>query len=186
MVFRFLIVSDEVANFKREIQISSEATFLDLHHAILDATQYKRGEMSSFFICDDDWRKKKEITLVDMGASSEADIFLMDETKLEELLTDEQQRLLYVFDYMTERMFFMELSEIITGKTLDEPVCSLSIGEPPVQFISFEDMEKSITSHVLDEDFYGDSDFNDDELDSLDLGDYDRESIDNIFEDDRF
>jgi len=185
MVFRFLILSDEVANFKREIQISSEATFLDLHHAILDATQYSRDEMSSFFICDDDWRKKEEITLVDMGASAETDIFLMSETTLEELLTDEQQRLLYVFDYMTERAFFIELSEIITGKTLDEPVCSLSIGQPPAQLISFEDMEKSI-AHDLGEDFYGDSDFNDDELDSLDLGDYDRESIDNIFEDDRF
>jgi len=29
MVFRFLILSDEVDDFKREIKIDSEATFLD-------------------------------------------------------------------------------------------------------------------------------------------------------------
>ena len=186
MVFRFLILSDEIVNFKREIQISSEATFLDLHQAILDATQYKSDEISSFFICNDDWSKKAEITLVDMGAASDADIYLMEDTPLEDLLTDEQQRLLYVFDYMTERAFFIELYEIITGKTLDQPVCSLSIGEPPAQTLSFDDIEKNFTNLDLGEDFYGDSDYNDDELDSLDSGDYDQESIDNIFDDERF
>ena len=186
MVYRFLILSDEVANFKREIQISSEATFHDLHLAILDATQYTPGEMTSFFICDDDWSKRTEITLVDMGAASDADIYLMETTMLEELLTDEQQRLLYVFDYMTDRMFFMELSEIITGKTLDKPQCSLSIGHPPVQTMSIEEMDKKVDHYALGDDFYGDSDFNDDELDSLDGGDYDRESIDNIFDDERY
>ena len=184
MVYRFLILSDEVANFKREIQISSEATFLDLHHALLDAVGYTKNEMSSFFICDDDWRKKTEITLVEMGAASDADIYLMEVTLLEELLTDEQQRLLYIFDYMTERAFFMELSEIITGKTLDKPLCSLSIGQPPVQTLSFDEIEKGVVEHLeLGEDFYGDSDYNDDELDSFDD---DRESIDNIFDDERF
>ena len=184
MIYRFLILSDEVANFKREIQISSEATFLDLHHAILDATQYARNEICSFFICDDDWGKRTEITLVDMGASPDADIYLMETTALEELLTDEQQRLLYVFDYMTERTFFMELSEVITGKTLDKPLCSLSIGQPPVQTLSFDELEKGVVEHLeLGEDFYGDSDYNDDELDSFDD---DRESIDNIFDDERY
>jgi hypothetical protein len=184
MVYRFLILSDEVANFKREIQISSEATFLDLHHAILDATQYARNEICSFFICDDDWGKRTEITLVDMGASPDADIYLMETTALEELLTDEQQRLLYVFDYMTERTFFMELSEVITGKTLDKPLCSLSIGQPPVQTLSFDELEKGVVEYLeLGEDFYGDSDYNDDELDSFDD---DRESIDNIFDDERY
>ena len=37
MVFRFLILSDEVDDFKREIKIDSEATFLDLYNAIMDS-----------------------------------------------------------------------------------------------------------------------------------------------------
>jgi len=184
MVYRFLILSDEAANFKREIQISSEATFLDLHHAILDATQYERNEICSFFLCDDDWSKKVEITLIEMGAPSEVDIYLMENTPLEELLEEEQQKLLYIFDYMYERAFFMELREIITGKHLEKPVCSLSIGQPPVQTLTIDEVEKRVEHFDLGEDFYGDSDFNDDELDHLD--DYDQESIDSIFDDERF
>ena len=186
MVYRFLILSDETANFKREIQISSEATFLDLHRAMLDAVKFTPNEITSFFICDDDWSKRTEITLIDMGASSDADIYLMEAIALEDLLTDEQQRLLYVFDYMTERALFMELSEIITGKTLEKPLCTLSVGQPPVQKMSFEEMDKKIEQFDLGDDFYGDSGFNDDELDSFDAGDYDRESIDSIFDDERF
>ncbi len=184
MVYRFLILSDEAANFKREIQISSEATFLDLHHAILDAVQFTRDEMCSFFICDDDWRKKVEITLVDMGASADEDIYLMEETALEELLEDEQQKLLYVFDYMYERAFFMELSEIIPGKNLEKPLCSLSIGQPPAQTLTVDEVEKRAEQYDLGEDFYGDSDYNEDELDRFD--DFGQEPIDNIFDDDRF
>ena len=37
MLFRFLILSDEADDFKREIKIDSESTFLDLQNAILDS-----------------------------------------------------------------------------------------------------------------------------------------------------
>jgi hypothetical protein len=140
--------------------------------------------MCSFFICDDDWSKKVEITLVDMGAPSEVDIYLMEDTALEDLLEDEQQKLLYIFDYMYERAFFMELSEIITGVNLEKPVCSLSIGQPPTQTLTIDEVEKRAEAFDLGEDFYGDSDYNDDELDHLD--DYNQESIDTIFDDERF
>ena len=103
MIFRFLLLSDEVDNFKREIQIDSEATFLDLHNAILKSVGFTDDQMCSFFICDDDWSKKTEITLVDMGTSSDEDNYIMEDTRLEELLEDEHQKLLFVFDYMTER-----------------------------------------------------------------------------------
>lgn len=48
MVFNFLIVSDEVEDFRREIAIDSEATFLDLQNAILDSVGYSHSELTSF------------------------------------------------------------------------------------------------------------------------------------------
>lgn len=36
MIYRFTIISDEVDNFIREIQIDPEATFYDFHEAILN------------------------------------------------------------------------------------------------------------------------------------------------------
>ena len=36
MIFKFSLVSDEVANFRREIQIDGDDTFFDLHKAIME------------------------------------------------------------------------------------------------------------------------------------------------------
>lgn len=186
MVFRFLILSDEVDDFKREIKIDSEATFLDLYNAIMDSVGYEKDQMCSFFICDDDWSKNTEITLVEMDTTSEVDSYIMEDTRLEELLEDEHQKLLFVFDYMTERAFFMELREIIPGKDLDKPVCSKSAGLPPAQTVSFEEMESKAGSTEIGEDFYGDSEYDIDELDKEGFDGLTEGPMDNPYDDERF
>ena len=52
MIYRFTIISDEVDDFVREIQIDPEATFYDFHEAILKSVGYANDQMTSFFICD--------------------------------------------------------------------------------------------------------------------------------------
>jgi len=166
MVYRFLLLSDEVDNFKREIIIDSESTFLDLNNVILDSVGYTKDQMTSFFLCEDDWSKTTEITLVEMDTSSEVDSYIMEETVLSDLLEDEKQKLLFIFDYFTERGFFMELAEIITGKEQAKPICSQSIGEAPEQMIAFDDLDGlNATASSLDENFFGDEAFDMDELD---------------------
>lgn len=166
MIFRFLLLSDEVEDFKREIQIDADATFFDLHKAILKSVDYKDGEMTSFFICGDDWEKQQEITLVEMDTSSEEDSYTMESSVLNDFLEDERQKLMYVFDYMTERAFFMELREIIPGKDLDEPVCTKSIGTAPPQTVDFESIETPTGTIDTGENFYGDEGYDMDELDA--------------------
>ncbi|MBP1612667.1 MAG: hypothetical protein H6Q13_115 [Bacteroidetes bacterium] len=165
MIYRFTIISDEVDDFIREIQIDPEATFFDLHEAILKSAGYKADQMTSFFICDDDWEKEKEITLEEMDDNPEIDSWVMKETLLNELIEDEKQKLLYVFDYITERCFFIELSEIITGKEIKAPKCTKKEGEAPKQTIDIEEMTTSTGSLDLDENFYGDQDFDIEEFD---------------------
>ena len=170
MIYRFTIISDEVDDFVREIQIDPEATFFDLHEAILKAANYTNDQMTSFFICDDDWEKEKEITLEEMDNNPEMDSWIMKETRLNELIEDEKQKLLYVFDYMTERCFFIELSEIITGKEIKGAKCTKKSGEDPKQTVDFEEMAAGGGSLDLDENFYGDQDF--------DMEDFDAEGFD--------
>jgi hypothetical protein len=170
MIYRFTIISDEVDDFVREIQIDPEATFFDLHEAILKAANYTNDQMTSFFICDDDWEKEKEITLEEMDNNPEMDSWIMKETRLNELIEDEKQKLLYVFDYMTERCFFIELSEIITGKEIKGAKCTKKSGEAPKQTVDFEEMVAGGGSLDLDENFYGDQDF--------DMEDFDAEGFD--------
>ncbi len=170
MIYRFTIISDEVDDFVREIQIDPEATFFDLHEAILKAANYTNDQMTSFFSCDDDWEKEKEITLEEMDNNPEMDSWIMKETRLNELIEDEKQKLLYVFDYMTERCFFIELSEIITGKEIKGAKCTKKSGEAPKQTVDFEEMAAGGGSLDLDENFYGDQDF--------DMEDFDAEGFD--------
>ncbi len=171
MVYKFCIVSDEVDNFKREIAIDSDDTFLRLRNAILDSVGYTRDQMDSFFICDDDWSKEKEITFEDMDSDSSEDVWLMEDTPLSELIEDEGQKIIFTFDYMTERSFYMEMKEMIPGKSLKDPYCQRKEGNPPQQFIDIDDIAektpKIITPSVddLGEEFYGQDEFNDDELD---------------------
>ena len=169
MIFKFKILSDEVDNFQRVINIDSEATFLELHDAILDSVEYEKNQITSFFTCSDDWEKQQEVTLIEMESSSEYDNLVMEETKLDELLTNEKQKLLYIFDMILERAFFIELSEIITGKTLKKAECTLTTGEPPVQMLD-DDAFIIPTKITVEENFYGDEEFDIDEMDDEGFG----------------
>lgn len=183
MIYRFTIISDEVDDFVREIQIDPEATFLDFHKAILESVDYADNQMTSFFICDDDWEKEKEITLEEMDDNPETDAWVMKDTVISELVEEEKQKLLYVFDYMTERCFFIELSEIITGKSMHGAKCTKKAGEAPQQVVDLEKAEESNASSIyLDENFYGDQGF--------DMEDFDQDGFDigsgNPYEDERY
>ncbi len=144
MIYRFKLVNDEVSNFSREIEIDPDATFMNLRDAVLDSVDFTHDEMDSFFICDEDWTRREEITHVDMGASSDKDTWLMGDTRISEFCEDEGQRLIFVFDYITERCFFMELKEIITGRSLDNAVCTSKKGNPPAQVVNLADFEKEV------------------------------------------
>ncbi len=173
MIFNFRLVSDEIDNFKREIKIDADATFLDLKNAICDSVKYDKNEMCSFFLCDDGWEKEKEITLEDMGTDSDVDSYIMDECVLSDYIDDEGQKLLFVFDYMTDRAFFIEMKEMITGKDLHEPLCTLALGKAPAQHVDLDRFEKELDakaaqkSSSLDDfdDDFDENSYNPDEFD---------------------
>ncbi|MCE1154907.1 MAG: hypothetical protein LWW91_02085 [Bacteroidales bacterium] len=184
MVFKFTLLSDEVDQFVRVISIDSEATFLDLHNAILDSVSFQKNLMTTFFLCDDNWEKGQEVTLMEMESSSEYDNLVMEDTKLEELLSDEKQKLLYIFDMMAERAFFMELTEIVPGISMSKAECVSSKGQAPQQTTDEEDF-MAASKLTIDENFYGDEDFDLDELDEEGFGDLNFDDG-SLFNDDRF
>ncbi len=179
MVFKFILLSDEVDDFVREIHIDSEATFLELNDAVLDSVGYSKDQMTSFFICNEYWEKEQEITLIEMDTSSEVDSLVMSETKLEEFISEEEQKVMFVFDYLNERAFFMKLEEVIPGENLEKAVCKVSKGEAPAQmqddlFTENLSGEKKGMDIFIDDyqlDMMGDEDFDSEELDDLNIDD---------------
>ena len=66
-IYKFRITSDDVEDFLRDIEILSNQTFEQFHYFIVETLEFKQSELASFFICDQKWRRKHEITLMDMG-----------------------------------------------------------------------------------------------------------------------
>lgn len=189
MVYKFRLLSDEVDDFRRDIEIDSDSTFIELHKAILESVNYPDDQMTSFFICNDRWIKEVEITREDMGSMSEEDNYVMNETVIGDLVEEEKQKLMYVFDPLGDRVFYMELSKIEFGKDIDAPVCTKSIGEAPAQVLNFDELMSktpaaAAISDDMNEDFYGSDSYNDDDLDpeGYDMGSIsDMSSIDDIY-----
>ena len=189
MVYKFRLLSDEVEDFRRDIEIDSDATFFDLHKAILESVNYPDDQMTSFFICNDNWVKLVEITREDMGGMSEEENNVMEETVIGDVIEDEKQRLVYVFDPLGDRVFYMELSKIEFGKDIDKAVCVKSTGNAPEQTLNFDELMKKSPiatgdSDDFNEDFYGSDSYDEDDLDpdGYGIGDIaDISSIDDIY-----
>lgn len=171
MLFKIAIICDEAPGFLREITIDSDQTFLDLNKAILDACHYDDSQITNFCTCSDDWEVEKQIVREDMGTTSEdEDLYIMADTKLSDLLEEEEQKLTFTFDPANDRIFYLELTDIVTGKTLPHAQCTQSRGEAPKQLggfdLDFSNLHKN-GNDDLDIDFeaYGTEGYNEDEYD---------------------
>ena len=188
MVYKFRLLSDEVDDFRRDIEIDSDATFFELHKAILESVNYPDDQMTSFFICNDQWIKEVEITREDMGSMSEDENYIMAETVIGDLVEDEKQKLMYVFDPLADRVFYMELSKIEFGKDVDQATCTKSAGDAPAQLLNFDELMNKApiveASDEFSEDFYGSDSYDEDDLDpeGYGIGDIaDMSSIDDLY-----
>ncbi|PWD98032.1 IS1096 element passenger TnpR family protein [Marinilabilia rubra] len=171
MIYKFRIISSEHDDFIREVAIDSKAEFLSLHNFIVEELGYEKGQMTSFFLTDQNWHKEIEVTLLDMEEGQNPDRKVMDKVKLGELLTEKKQRLLYVFDQFAERSLFLELFSIMDGET-EHPLCIRRNGEPPKQFdhsaMASGDLEDIDLNELLGDDDPDSSDINADEIDLTD------------------
>jgi hypothetical protein len=136
MVYRLRLVGSGDAPFYRIFELREDQTFFDFHDVIQDELGYDKHQLASFFLADNKWEKGLEINLFDMTEDSFTPVIIMDRTQLCELLSEEKQRLLYVFDFFSHRSFFIELIAIIPPEiNRIYPVCISGKGDPPGQII---------------------------------------------------
>ena len=178
MVYRIKFICEEVDGFVREVKIDSEASFLDLNKIILESCGYPDDQMTSFYLCNDEWERGEQVTREDMGlGDSDEDIYVMDSTRLSELIEDEEQRLEFVFDPFNNRSFYLDVKELIPGEHLDKAEIVRSKGNAPQQIEGMDDdpvtaitAKKNKEASAADDDYaddaiFGGASFNDDEID---------------------
>jgi len=158
--YRFRLLCEEQDDFLRDIEIKPGQTFKDFHDIILRSADIEGNELASFFICDPKWIKQKEITLIDMGVKiPETDfnddedgkpvsiplpVQIMEDVKIREVIDDPHQRILFEYNFLNPRTFFIELLKIVDADPKKEyPVCVKKEGtlSPTIvpNFLSFLD-----------------------------------------------
>ena len=136
MVYSLRILGTGKGMFYRDFEIKATQTFYDFHIAIQDELGYDKKQMASFFLANNKWEKGLEINIFDMTEDTHTPVIIMDRTQLCELLSEEKQRLLYVFDFFSDRAFYIELVNIFSpGKNREYPCCTGGTGDPPPQII---------------------------------------------------
>lgn len=165
--FKALFAGDET--FERDYEIPYDATLLDFHNLIGDDLGFDTTEMASFFMSDKCWVKHQEFTSIDMGMEEDNQEFeglvpmLMEDVVLGQIIKEKHQRLIYVFDLLSNRGLYLELINTFKEKEDEEyPKVAYSVGEAPLQFDEdnvgdevssmFDDM-----SDEFDEEMYGEN-----------------------------
>ena len=98
MIFKFQIVSQESQNFLLEVALDEKHSFFDFHSIIQKSVGFESHQLASFFVSDKRWRKLVEISMLDLSINGAA-FFIMQKTKLNDLLGEEGQKLIYTFDF---------------------------------------------------------------------------------------
>lgn len=136
-VVRLRVLLDYETDVFRDIELTTEDTFQDLHNLIQEAFGFDNAQMASFYVSNEDWEKGQEITLMDMGEKSESGepILMMSDTIIKDIVFERGQKLLYVFDFFLMWCFYIDVIDL---KELDDtiilPRITQNFGEAPDQY----------------------------------------------------
>lgn len=143
--YRFRLLAEDQDDFLRDIDVLAGQTFEDFHKSLISMFDLKNDELASFYICDHKWRRLKELTLLDMQQDTDFEdedddekkekknklpVFVMNQSKVKDVIDDPHQRLIYEYDFLNPVVFYIELIKILAAdKAQSYPVCVRSNGE---------------------------------------------------------
>ncbi|WP_088341803.1 IS1096 element passenger TnpR family protein [Robiginitalea sediminis] len=131
MIYKIRVILDAQEDIFRDLEIEATSSLEDLHMAITQSFGFLGEEMASFFTCDENWQQEEEIPLFDMR-ESEDEGMRMGNTTISQVLSEENPRMLYVYDFLNMWTFFVELADVApyeSGRSY--PNLLFSFGEVP-------------------------------------------------------
>lgn len=166
MIYRFRVILDTEEDVFRDLEIDQTATLEDFHNAVSQSFGFDGSEMASFYRSDDQWNQGQEISLFDMSDGT-SDVQLMSETLVEDVVSEAETRLLYVYDFFNMWRFMVELAEIAEREE--------GMTYPNLMFVHGQIPEEAPEISFETEEDDSDDPFNDDiDIDDLDNLDFDQ------------
>lgn len=195
--YKFRVYFDDVEDFVRDIEILSNDNFEAFHNVLYKSIGLEGNELAAFSMCDSKWNKKNEITLIDMkdddiqdepeyeeedGYATKTHLpkFIMKDCKLNKMITDPHQHILYEYDFINPKVFYIELMKTAEAKDgVEYPRCTHKAEElPKVSKNRLQDPDDLFDEKTSAEDLFDDFEdgYNEEDqigLDSIDeFGNY--------------
>jgi len=166
MIYRFRIILDNDTDDDvfRDVEIRKTDTLEDLHNVITQSFGFDGSEMASFYISDKNWSQGEEISLFDVNEESNG-VRLMSETLIEDIVDENNTKLIYVYDFFSMWTFLVELGEIVDAtEGHDYPNLMFVHGQIPS-----EAPKKHFQSESTEENLEYGEDLDVDDYDALDF-----------------
>ena len=167
MAYKIRIILNTKEDVIRDIAIEQDANLEDLHNVISNSFGFTGDQMASFYRSDETWMQGEEHPLFDMSEGNERKV-QMREVMLNEVLQQEKDKLLYVYDFFNMWSFYVELIQTdFDHKNMVLPYLLFSLGvvpanAPEIQFesedLSLDDLEEDDFDEF--EDDFGDFSYN--------------------------
>ena len=140
----------------------------DLHNVITQSFGFDGTEMASFYVSDDEWSQGEEIVLFDMSEGV-SKVRMMNETAIEDVFSQSNTKMIYVYDFLSMWTFYVELADISEqAEGVDYPNLMYVHGQlpdsPPDREFEAEDL--------------GGDEYENEFQDDLDIDDYDNLDFD--------
>lgn len=194
--YKFRVYYDEIEDFVRDIEILSTDNFESFHKILYSSIGLTGNEMAVISICDTKWNKQKEITLMDMmddveeveaeyeeddkySTKSNLPKFVMAESIIKDFIVDPHQHLMYEYDFLNPKVFYIELLKTLTTEDgTGFPRCTYSEKELPKKVKLLKDPDDNYMENLLkeeeeDDDTFGDFEDGYNEEDHFDLDQFD-------------
>lgn len=150
MKYNIRVILESKEDVIRDIEINSDCLLSELHYYLIECFDLNKNELASFYTTNNELEIIDEIPLVSFEDKS----LNMENTKLEIVLDEHNNNLIYVHDYMKMWRFLIELK----SKDVDFNIkkCVSKIGKMPKEApeINFYQENKNEDEDGIEEEYY--------------------------------
>ena len=111
-ILKFRIYFEEDDSIYRDVAIRHTQNFFDLHEVILKAYEFDKKHDATFYRSNDNWQRGREISLDVYNKQYKAPPLLMKETTIGSEIRDPNQKFIYVYDFVKNWTFLVELINV--------------------------------------------------------------------------
>ena len=135
-LLKFRVYLEEDDSVYRDVALRHVQSFQQLHQIILKAFEFDNKHQATFYRSNDSWQRGREITLEKYNKPYRAEPLLMAETTVGSEIKDPNQKFIYIYDFVKNWSFLVELINVSRDENLkiDYPLLIKSEGIGPSQY----------------------------------------------------